>query len=303
MNDIPILIFAYNRPEVLKCTIKSLFENFGFEQHPIIIYCDGPKINAKDEDKKNIANIQEIIKSFNWPNLPTIIIQKENLGLAKSIVNGVTETLKIFEQVIVLEDDIQTSPYFLDFMTKSLIFYKDHPDVISITGFNYPLDNNSIPDETFFLKGTECWSWATWRKGWYYFEIDGQKLYNKLKKRKLFYYFDFKGSYNFSGMLKKTIKINHSWAVKWYASAYLADKYTLYPKYSLVENIGEQGTNQSQNHRKMLGKIEQLKPISNFNKNVVQSDLAYNSIARHFKIYNNIIYRIYNFLIEKIVNV
>ena len=97
-------------------------------------------------------------------------------------------------------------------------------------------------------------------------------------------------------MLKKTIKENHSWAVKWYASAFLKDKLTLYPKYSLVENIGDKGTNQSQNHRKLLGLIEEKNIISTFNIKVEQSETAYNLISKHFAKYNSFLYRIYVFL-------
>jgi hypothetical protein len=173
-------------------------------------------------------------------------------------------------------------------------------DVISITGFNYPLDNNTIPDQTFFLKGTECWSWATWRRGWDLFEIDAQKLYDELNERNLFYSFDFNGNYGYSKMLKETIKRNHSWAVKWYASAYLSDKYTLFPKYSLVENIGDQGTNQSQNNRKLLGAIQNNDSKFVFDNNVVHSDVAFRLISKHFLIYNSYIFRVYNFILQKI---
>jgi hypothetical protein len=302
MRNTPILIFAYNRPEVLKITISSLFNNYGFDQHPIYIFCDGPKVNTTNENLIKIKEVQNIINDFEWPNPPIIIKQEFNLGLANSIVKGVTKVLEQFESVIVIEDDIKTSPYFLNFINKSLEFYKDNSDVISITGFNYPLDNNTITEETFFLRGTECWSWATWRRGWDLFELDAQKLYNELLEKKLFYHFDFKGKYKFSKMLKKTITHNHSWAVKWYASAYLKNKYTLYPKYSLVENIGNQGTNQSQNLRKLLGFIEQNEPINFLKENVLQSEEAYNLISNHFKRYNSITYRIFNYLKQLFIN-
>ena len=298
MNKCPILIFAYNRPDILKNTITSLFANYGFNIHPIYIYCDGPKLNSTNENLIEISKVQDVINNFSWPNLPTIVIQEFNIGLANSIVKGVTEVLKVYESVIVIEDDIKTSPNFLNYMNQALDFYKDNDHVISITGFNYPLDNNSIEQELFFIKGTECWSWATWRRGWALFENDGQILYDELKKRKLFNKFDFNGNYKFSKMLKKTIKENHSWAVKWYASAFLKDKLTLYPKYSLVENIGDKGTNQSQNHRKLLGLIEEKNIISTFNIKVEQSETAYNLISKHFAKYNSFLYRIYVFLIE-----
>ena len=35
---------------------------------------------------------------------------------------------------------------------------------------------------------------------------------------------------------------NNSWAIRWYASAFLANKLTLYPGQSLVSNIGGDGS-------------------------------------------------------------
>lgn len=299
MKIAPILIFAYNRADVLKVTINSLFNNFGFENHPIYIYCDGPKLQASEEDLMKIDNVTNVINEFNWPNKPIIVKQVTNMGLANSIVSGVTSVLEKYDSVIVIEDDINTSPYFLNFISSALEFYKYDTDVISITGFNYPLDNNTLKDQTFFLKGTECWGWATWRRGWDLFEPDAQILYDELKAKKLFYHFDFMGKYKFSKMLEKTITLNHSWAVKWYASAYLKGKFTLYPSRSMVENIGNQGTNQSQNHRKLLGKIEYAGERIEFKKYAIQSELMFNLISKHFGKYNNIFYRGMNFLLNK----
>ena len=93
--------------------------------------------------------------------------------------------------------------------------------------------------ETFFIKGADCWGWATWKRGWDLFEPNGEKLLAEIKKRNLKHRFDFYGAYAYFQMLKDQIAgKNHSWAVRWYASALLANKLTLYPGRSLVRNIG-----------------------------------------------------------------
>ena len=69
-----------------------------------------------------------------------------------------------------------------------------------------------------------------------------QKNYSeKLKKKKLIKDFNFNNSYFFSKMLLNNLKINEekkSWAINWYASLYLKNKLTLYPKNPLCKNIG-----------------------------------------------------------------
>ena len=61
----------------------------------------------------------------------------------------------------------------------------------------------------------------------------------KIKERKLINEFNFSNSHNFYKMLKNQILgKNDSWAIRWYASAFLENMLTLYPKKSFVKNIG-----------------------------------------------------------------
>jgi hypothetical protein len=137
----------------------------------------------------------------------------------------------------VLEDDMVTSPWFLRYMNDALECYKDEEQVISIHGYIYPV-KAKLP-ETFFLKGADCWGWATWKRGWDLFEPDGQKLLSELRARDLTYQFDFDGAYGYTNDLEEQVNgtIN-SWAIRWYASAFLLGKITLYPGSSLIHNIG-----------------------------------------------------------------
>ena len=130
-----------------------------------------------------------------------------------------------------------TSRYFLRYMNEGLDLYEDQPDVICIHGYVYP-GKQSLP-ETFLLKGADCWGWATWRRGWELFRTDGATLLEELERTALIREFDFDGTFPFSQMLRDQISgRNDSWAIRWYASAFLSNKLTLYPGRSLVHNIG-----------------------------------------------------------------
>ena len=64
-----------------------------------------------------------------------------------------------------------------------------------------------------------------------------------MEQKKLTYDFSFYDTYPYIDMLKDQInKKNDSWAILWYASAYLNNSYTLYPSKSLVNNIGIDGS-------------------------------------------------------------
>lgn len=300
INNIPIALFVYNRLDVLKITLSALKENFGIEEHTIIFFCDGPKENATQIDLEKINQVRALIQKVDWCKNIIIKTKEYNYGLASSIVCGVTEVLTEYEAVIVLEDDIKTSPYFIKYMVDALNYYKDEEKVISISGFNHPIKCDKYTEEIFFFKGADCWGWATWKRGWDLFEIDGQKLLNKLIEKDCIYNFDFSGAYKYSKMLKNAIKTNNSWAVKWHASAFINNKLTVCPVKSLVENVGINGTNISISNPMMLGKICNDKQIEKFSDELFEDMNMHNLIIAHFKKYNSLNFRIINFISVKI---
>ncbi len=230
----PITLFTYARPYHTQRTVEALLRNPGVIEHDLIVYSDA----ARTPDKvQAVATVRDYLQTITGFRSVTIHHRPHNFGLAKSIIEGVTEVLSRYERIIVLEDDLVTSPYFLPYMNEALDRFADDVRVASIHGYLYPVQQ-ALP-EAFFLRGTDCWGWATWRRGWTLFNPDGQALLDELKRRNLIKAFDYNGAYSYSQMLKFQIKgTNDSWAIRWYASAFLAGKLTLYPGRSLVNNIG-----------------------------------------------------------------
>ncbi|MBS1505287.1 MAG: glycosyltransferase family 2 protein [Bacteroidetes bacterium] len=230
----PIALFVYKRVDHTRSTIEALQANRLSKDSDLIIYSDGPKgVN----DKEKVEEVRLFIRTITGFKTVQIIESPVNMGLAKSIIQGVTSVLKKYDSVIVVEDDLVSSPYFLSYMNQGLSLYRFDSEVISIHGYVYPL-KGKLP-ESFFLKGADCWGWATWRHGWELFEPDGNKLLQELEQRNLTRQFDFEGSYPYTQMLRDQIEgKNDSWAIRWYASAFLKGKLTLYPGASLINNIG-----------------------------------------------------------------
>jgi hypothetical protein len=234
----PIALFTYNRLWHTKQTIESLQKNELAVESELFVFSDGPKSEADETKVLEVRSYASTIRGF---KSVTLIESEENLGLARAIIGGVTKTINKYGRIIVLEDDMLTSPYFLRFMNEALEFYENAERVISIHGYIYPV--TTILPETFFLKGADCWGWATWKRGWDLFESDGKKLLDEIRARELTRQFDFDGSYNYTKMLDDQVKgKNNSWAIRWNASAFLKNKLTLYPGKSLVQNIGIDST-------------------------------------------------------------
>lgn len=230
----PIALFVYNRLWHAEQTVNSLRNNTLAQDSELIVFSDGPK---NEESRPQVQEVREYLKGISGFKAVKIVERQENWGLAKSIITGVSEATDKHGKIIVVEDDLVTSPYFLQFMNEGLDYYQDDERVISIHGYTVPVEG-TLP-ETFFLRGADCWGWATWKRGWDLFEADGKKLLDELQKKGLTRKFDINNSYCFTQMLKDQIAgRNNSWAIRWHASAFLEGKFTLYPGISLVHNIG-----------------------------------------------------------------
>ena len=237
MNLAPITLFVYNRLDHTCQTVEALKKNLLAPESDLFIFSDAPR---NTEITQAVLQVRDYIANITGFKSVTIIERPINLGLANSIIDGVTSVVNQHGRVIVMEDDLVTSPYFLQYMNDGLNVYEKNDDVASIHGYVYPIDG--LP-ETFFLRGADCWGWATWKNRWAMFEADGSKLLSELKRNRLINRFDFNGAYPYSKMLADQVSgKNNSWAVRWYASAFLNNKYTLYPGKSLVLNIGTDGS-------------------------------------------------------------
>lgn len=236
----PIILFVYNRPDHTRRTINALKNNILADQSELFVFSDGIKKNA---DTEKVKEVREYIKQITGFRRVVVIERERNYGLAKSVVEGVTEIIERYGKVIVLEDDLITHKYFLTYMNNGLDMYEDNPKVYSVSGYSY-LRKNIIGKNTYFLKITSSWSWATWLDKWKQYDTNctgWEKLKKDYKLRKRF---DYDFSYFFYKLINLQLKHKKidSWAIKWYWTVFKNDGLTLYPQTSLVNNSGFDGS-------------------------------------------------------------
>lgn len=237
MKRAPIVLFTYNRLWHTQQTVEALQKNLLASESELFIFSDGGK---NEDDWKKVYAVREYLHTIDGFKKTHITEQKENKGLANSIIEGVTKIVNKYGRIIVLEDDLVTSKYFLQYMNDALDIYENCEEVACISGYIYPID--ALPD-TFFIKGADCWGWATWKRGFDIFSANGKELLKQICSRGLEVEFDFENSYPYTQMLKNQINgKNNSWAVRWYASIFLKNKLCLYPQKAFVQNIGCDGT-------------------------------------------------------------
>lgn len=238
MSYAPIVLFVYNRPDHTRQTLEALSANALASQSDLYVFADGPKENSTLETLKKIRQTREIARSKQWCKTVNIIESDKNKGLAASIISGVTEIVNKYGKVIVLEDDIVTGKYFLEYMNTALDKYENEKAVWHITGWRDPV-KNAVEGKSYFYPTMDCWSWATWADRWKYFKKD-VAYYQKVFTDEMKFRFNIEGSEpgNWSQIEQNASGKINTWAIFWYASLFLKNGLCLAPTKSLVRNIG-----------------------------------------------------------------
>jgi len=273
----PIALFVYNRPQHTERTIKFLQQNELAAESRLFIFSDGAKTTA-DQDK--VAQVREFIKGVDGFKSVEIVESKTNMGLANSVISGVTKLTANYGQVIVFEDDLISSPYTLTYFNEALNRYREEEKVMHIGAYMYALKDENLA-QSFFYRAATSWGWATWERAWQHFEPNIDILLKQFDSAKK-HAFSIENTMNFWKQMQdfKNGK-NNSWAIRWYASIFLKGGLTLNPSQSLVNNIGHDGTGIHSGLSDIYNVIINPQPITQFPTTLIEDEKAYTAI-KHF---------------------
>lgn len=127
----PVVIGTLSRFEHFKRCIKSLEDNSWAKFTEIYISVDYPPENKYIEGNNAII---EFLKKHKMNFYKTnIIYQNENLGATENYEFLVALAFEHYDRVIVLEDDIEVSPNFLEYMDKALEFGSEKEEVFCVS--------------------------------------------------------------------------------------------------------------------------------------------------------------------------
>lgn len=236
MDFAPVCLFTYNRLAELQITVEALRNNFLAGETKLFIFVDGPKETDRAEDRLAMNEFLDGVTGFQSVE---VIRSPANKGLAQSVIRGVTQVVEQYDRVIVLEDDLLTSPNFLDFMNQALEFYAHHKRILSISGHSFSdcVPNDEGYDVAFGLRACS-WGWGTWKDRWR--DVDwqvssyGNFRYN-IPQRWQFN----RGGSDMASLLDKQMagKIN-SWAIRFCYHQFKNQLLDVFPVHSKVLNIG-----------------------------------------------------------------
>ena len=153
----PVVLFVYNRPWHTQKVIDALLKNSLIEKTTIYIFQDGSKDPLDIVENNRISEVTHCINNINWPTPPIYTKSKINKGLANSIIEGINAVLKEHDYAIILEDDIEISNGFLEYMNASLNMYFNDEMVMHISGYWFPTKGFYSKADTFFYNNTSCW--------------------------------------------------------------------------------------------------------------------------------------------------
>ncbi len=265
----PILLFTYKRFDALKNTIAALQSNELAAASDLFIFSDG----AKEEKDQHIINqIRGFLKTVDGFRAIHITEATSNKGLANSIIGGVTKVMEQFDCVIVLEDDLLTTPNFLTYMNGALDAYQNEEKLFSISGYSFDLrGSDQNPNHLYFLNRGWSWGWATWRDRWEKvdWKVASYDAFSASKKRRKEFA---KGGSDLNAMLDKqmTGKLD-SWAIRWFYHQFNNRGLTLYPLGSKIYNDGfdEFATHTSGSEKRYLPYLDkEHSMVFNFPKRV-----------------------------------
>ncbi len=246
----PIALFCYNRPRHLAETLDALRENVHACSTQLFVFSDGPR-NKYDFD--DINAVREIVHNVKGFKSVSVKEHQTNLGLANSIISGVTEIVEQYGRVIVLEDDIVLAKNGLNFFNNALDFYEDYSDVFSISAFNY--QNFPIPRQykydVYFIPRMQCWGWATWKKKWKFADFEMSDFDDFITDdNAVFDYKKYIGPNSLSTLTSCVRDKKDVWACRWVYAHFKHRSYCVCPTISFVENIGLDGSGQNCGNQK-----------------------------------------------------
>ncbi len=282
MNNLaPVVLFVYNRPWHTRQTVEALQKNDLATESELYIYADGAKT---PEALPQVQEVRSYLKTISGFKAVHIIERDRNMGIEENVIDGVTTIVNQYVKVIVLEDDIVTSPYFLQYMNECLEVYYNSSNVYTVNGFMFPIGNNKYHS---FLSNlaVSSWGWATWKEKWNQLEISFDDTTLIHSNQDLVNRFNF-GGYNYLALLEL-----ETWDIRWYYTVFLRNGLGVYPSKSLTYNIGFDGSGV---HYTTEVQVEQLltdKPIEVVKTNKIDwslNALLYNYFNKNYKDQNNI---------------
>jgi hypothetical protein len=233
----PIVLFTFNRPAHVKAVVEALKKNFQAEDSDLIIFSDGCR---NETDKDAVNRVRNYVNGLSGGfKTIKVHISEYNKGADISIIEGVSEVIRQYGKVIVLEDDLICTPNFLSYMNGALDFYQADSRIFSVCGYGLKIKRPPYyPADVYLFGRSSSWGWGTWVNRWETVDWDVKDWAVFSKDAKAKKAFNRNGSDMYS-MLKRCMEgENHPWDIRFCYAQFKQGKYSVFPFLSKIDNIG-----------------------------------------------------------------
>ena len=238
---IPIVCFAYSRPNHLNNMLLSLEKNNLSKFSDVTMFIDGKGEHTNIDDWEKVIEVAS--KKWEFKSLQ-VNIRDKNLGAKKNIIEGITEMFSSNSKLIIVEDDLVLGNHFLDFMNHCLNKYEDDDNIWHINGWAHP-QLFSFKSRSAVSHFFSPWGWGTWSKRWEVFIKEKhyeQNLISPLQKKEI-KFFNMYGGVDWENMIIRAEKgKDDAWDCYWYQSIFLNKGKTIFPYKTHVFNDGFDGS-------------------------------------------------------------
>ncbi len=234
----PVAMFVYNRVDNTQKTLEHLLANEQAKETDLYVFSDGGKDSqswqAVNAVREYLHKVKADVEREGTLKSMTIVERKENIYLERNITEGIAQVFETHDRIIVLEDDICTSPYYLRYMNDAFDTYKDVKRVMHVAGFtNLDLAQEGI----YFTPHMSGWGWGTWRDRWQTHFIHYATRPEALQGMSA----DDMSAIQYGGAfpcLKSLDKRPIPWDICWELAIYKRGGLCLTPCHTMVRNIG-----------------------------------------------------------------
>lgn len=276
----PVALFVYGRPEHTRRTLNALVSNRLAPETDLIVYADGPRSRGDEVRVREVEKVVQNVQGFRSVN---VIQRSENFGLARNIIEGVSEVCQNYGRVVVLEDDIVTGRYFLSFMNSLLDHYEDEKRVWHVSGWNYPINSEGL-GSYFFWRAMNCWGWATWADRWRHFERNPGRIVGTWD-RAMIRRFNLDGAHDFWAQITANSQgLIRTWAIFWYATIFEREGLCVNPRLSYTKNIGLDGSGEHCGKTMTMSQsMAKSMDTESFGPELVENEVALQRIRRFYR--------------------
>lgn len=239
----PVALFVYRRPEHTQRVIQDLQTMTEASVTALYIFSDAPAVPAHEQ---GVAAVRALCRHLDGFAKVSVIERETSHGCAANVIDGVSRVLVEHDRVIVVEDDLELSTLFLDFMNRALEIYRDRRDIISVSAASPPPQElgmaEDVQPDVYLAPRSVPWGWATWADRWQ--GVDWQlAAYASERWRPAWRRRMARGGNDLLSMLADQMagRID-SWNVRFNHAQAMAGSYSLYPRHSYVRNAGLDGS-------------------------------------------------------------